>query len=613
MIYQINQFKLDTDQFSLTTKGQPIAIEPKVFNLLVHLISHRDQIVTRDHIQQCVWNGRLVSDTSINNHIKSARQALGDDGTQQQVIKTIHSRGYQFIAPVKCLTRKQSHSQQSQLRLITAAVGLMVLLLAAVFIGFYANPEQGQSAADPTLSETQIQLAVLPFTNSKPDPKHDFLGVALSSQVIAELRYFERFSITPATAVRKYSQQDPDPIKVAESLGVDYLVTGSYLVENKQIRLQLEMIDLKKHRLDWAKTFQVNYANTFDLQDEVVRQVIAGLHADLENDQITYQANDRPTHALAYELFLRAIAYPYTNEGHKLAIPMLLKAIEMDPGFAPSYAYLGSHRRLLEQHGRETPHGLKKAEWYYLKALELNPNQLIAMSNLAVVYTETNRIEQAFKLTQKMLKINPQDASLYFSLGYIYRYAGMLDESIAAMEKALEISPDNPRFRSIVATYLSAKQYQQAQAKLYLDTGEYGIGYGGIIAFEQQQFPQARKHFEQLLAINPDDIWGLIATIYLAFMEGDQPKGLAALERMIDTDIVDAENTFYFAEFYALLDQQELALDWLEQAVDSGYFNYPGLVSNSAFDFAKSQPRYQAIINKAKQRHDAFRKEYMSK
>jgi len=90
----------------------------------------------------------------------------------------------------------------------------------------------------------------LPFTNSKPDPKHDFLGVALSSQVIAELRYFERFSITPATAVRKYSQQDPDPIKVAESLGVDYLVTGSYLVENKQIRLQLEMIDLKKHRLD---------------------------------------------------------------------------------------------------------------------------------------------------------------------------------------------------------------------------------------------------------------------------------------------------------------------------------------------------------------------------
>jgi len=612
VIYQINQFKLDTDQFSLTAKGQPIAIEPKVFNLLVHLISHRDQIVTRDHIQQCVWNGRPVSDTSINNHIKSARQALGDDGTQQQVIKTIHSRGYQFIAPVKCLTRKQSHSRQSQLRLITAAVGLMVLLLAAVFTGFFANPEQERSVANPTLSETQSQLAVLPFTNSKPDPKHDFLGVALSSQVIAELRYFERFSITPATAVRKYSQQDPDPIKVAESLGVDYLVTGSYLVENNQIRLQLEMIDLKKHRLDWAKTFQVNYANTFDLQDEVVRQVIAGLHADLENDQITYQANDRPTNALAYELFLRAIAYPYTNEGHKLAIPMLLKAIEMDPGFAPSYAYLGSHRRLLEQHGRETPHGLKKAEWYYLKALELNPNQLIAMSNLAVVYTETNRIEQAFKLTQKMLKINPQDASLYFSLGYIYRYAGMLDESIAAMEKALEISPDNPRFRSIVATYLSAKQYQQAQAKLYLDTGEYGIGYGGIIAFEQQHYPQARKLFEQLLAINPDDIWGLIATIYLALMEGDQPKGLAALERMIDTDIVDAENIFYFAEFYALLDQQELALDWLEQAVDSGYFNYPGLISNSAFNFAKNQPRYQTIINKAKQRHDAFRKNVMS-
>ena len=211
-----------------------------------------------------------------------------------------------------------------------------------------------------------------------------------------------------------------------------------------------------------------------------------------------------------------------------------------------------------------------------------------------------------------MLEVNPQDANLYFSLGYIYRYAGMLNESIEAMEKALEISPANPRFRSIVATYISDKQYQQAKAKLYLDTSEYGIGYGGIIAFEQQQYPQARQLFEQLLAINPDDIWGLIATIYLALMDGDQPKGLSALEKMIDTDIVDAENTFYFAEFYALLDQQELALDWLEKAVDNGYFNYPGLVNNSAFNFAINQPRYQAIINKAKLRHEAFRENYMS-
>ena len=76
-------------------------MEPKVFDLLVHLIRHRDRVLSREELLQEVWDGREVSDTTLSNHVKSARKVLGDSGELQSTIQTIRGRGYQFIAPVR--------------------------------------------------------------------------------------------------------------------------------------------------------------------------------------------------------------------------------------------------------------------------------------------------------------------------------------------------------------------------------------------------------------------------------------------------------------------------------------------------------------------------------
>ncbi len=77
-----------------------VAVEPKVFDLLVHLIRHRDRVLTREELFQAVWDGREVSDATLSNHVRSARKALGDSGELQQTIQTVRGRGYQFVAPV---------------------------------------------------------------------------------------------------------------------------------------------------------------------------------------------------------------------------------------------------------------------------------------------------------------------------------------------------------------------------------------------------------------------------------------------------------------------------------------------------------------------------------
>src|SRR4051794_23411879 len=98
--YQFGTFRLDPDRFELLRHGEPVPLEPQVFQLLLHLVQHRDRMVSKDEIIAVVWEGRAISDDSISSRVRLARSALGDDGTRQAFIRTVHGRGFRFIAPV---------------------------------------------------------------------------------------------------------------------------------------------------------------------------------------------------------------------------------------------------------------------------------------------------------------------------------------------------------------------------------------------------------------------------------------------------------------------------------------------------------------------------------
>jgi pimeloyl-ACP methyl ester carboxylesterase/DNA-binding winged helix-turn-helix (wHTH) protein len=100
MIYEVGRFEIDTDRFELRSDGAPVPIEPQVLDVLVHLVSHRDRVVARTELLDEVWGDRFVSDSALSSRIKAARRAVGDDGTAQAVIKTVHGRGFRFVAAV---------------------------------------------------------------------------------------------------------------------------------------------------------------------------------------------------------------------------------------------------------------------------------------------------------------------------------------------------------------------------------------------------------------------------------------------------------------------------------------------------------------------------------
>jgi DNA-binding winged helix-turn-helix (wHTH) protein len=100
VLYRFGDCELDARRFELRRGGEPIPVEPQVFELLSYLLEHRERAVTRTELNDVVWKGRIVTDAALNSRIKAARAAIGDDGKSQSSIRTLHRTGYRFVGPV---------------------------------------------------------------------------------------------------------------------------------------------------------------------------------------------------------------------------------------------------------------------------------------------------------------------------------------------------------------------------------------------------------------------------------------------------------------------------------------------------------------------------------
>src|SRR5437879_7304509 len=103
MHFTFGTYALDTDRRELRRGGDPVAMEPQVFDLLVYLVQNRDRVVSKDDLIACVWSDRIVSESTLNSCINSARKAVGDSGTDQRLIRTFPRKGFRFVGAIRPL------------------------------------------------------------------------------------------------------------------------------------------------------------------------------------------------------------------------------------------------------------------------------------------------------------------------------------------------------------------------------------------------------------------------------------------------------------------------------------------------------------------------------
>ena len=101
IVHSFGDLELDTALFELRRQGAKVPLEPQAFDVLVYLVSHRDRVVPKEELMDAIWGGRFVTEAAVTSRIKQVRRAIGDDGQAQRVIRTVHGRGYRFVAPVR--------------------------------------------------------------------------------------------------------------------------------------------------------------------------------------------------------------------------------------------------------------------------------------------------------------------------------------------------------------------------------------------------------------------------------------------------------------------------------------------------------------------------------
>lgn len=138
--YHFGDALIDTDRYLLERNGESVSVQPQVFDVVCHLVAHRDRVVTKNELLDSVWGDRFVGESALTSRIKSARRLLGDDGIAQCVIQTVHGRGYRWVAdtaveeatttaessPTRGSGRDESAERQQQIQFCRTADGARI-------------------------------------------------------------------------------------------------------------------------------------------------------------------------------------------------------------------------------------------------------------------------------------------------------------------------------------------------------------------------------------------------------------------------------------------------------------------------------------------------------
>jgi TolB-like protein len=246
MPFAFGEHVLDVERRELRRGGDPVAVEPQVFDLIVYLVQNRDRVVTKDELLDAVWGGRIVSESALTTRINAVRRAVGDSGEAQAVIRTIQRRGFRFIAEV----RDEGAPMRDAPALEAAALAL---------------PDKPS-------------IAVLPFLNLSGDPDQEYFADGMIEEIITALSRIRWLFVIARNSSFTYKGQAIDVKQVGRELGVRYLLEGSVRKASGRVRIAAQLIEAETGRHVWADRFDGALEDVFELQDEVASSERRGGH-----------------------------------------------------------------------------------------------------------------------------------------------------------------------------------------------------------------------------------------------------------------------------------------------------------------------------------------------
>lgn len=453
MIYHIGPFELDLAKVELRKGGSPRPLEPQVFALLAFLVEHRERLVSKDEIFEKVWDGRVVSDSALSSRVKMARKALGDDGRAQHFIKTIHGKGFRFVADVRVQRDSAALSLSGGQRPDSTSRP--------------DAPDAPDAAAD---AGARPSIAVLPFRHIGEASTSEYVAEGLPHELITELARLRWLFVIARGSSFRLRGQDLDARDVGRLLGVHYVLSGTAEVAGKRLAVTTELDDTRDGELVWAERYTGYVDDVHAMRTEIRSKILTALEIRIplhEASRARLISSDNLDAWSAYHLGLQHL-YRFNRQDNAAAARLFGRAVDQDPDFARAHAGLSfvHFQTAFMRQTDDIPGEVALARSCAQRGLDIDPLDPFVNFTMGRSFWLEADLDRARSWLQRATSLSPNYAQGLYALAWTNTIAGAELDGRDQIDQAMRLSPLDPLYYAMLGargfTHIARGEYPEA-------------------------------------------------------------------------------------------------------------------------------------------------------
>ncbi len=463
-------------------------------------------------------------------------------------------------------------------------------------------------------SQARRGILILPFANRSQAEDIGFFCEGIADEVITALSGLGSLRVISRGSAMQIAPQNRDLRSLGKQLNVNYVLQGSVQKSGERLRISAQLPSTRSGELLWATKWDSTMDQVFEIQETIARGVVSALAIQLDERQDAQLANRPIPDVRAYEYYLRArqLIYQYTAEALNQALDYLRLGADiigenLHITAAMGYVYWQFHNAGIDP----DPGHLQQARRCVDRLFEMDANSPDAHRLLGLVnMQEKGDIQTSVKHLKIALKASPNDTDTLLWLPLLYGFAGRTSSGYPLVERLLRLDPLTTLPR-ILPGFLDMMNGNLEKACIrLLESHNLNPGnpittlaYGQVLAMAGRT-QEATEIFNSLHEFVPDSLFSALGSFYVCALSGDRAGALAAASDDLKTDVSsDLQYSWSMAQCYAQIGATDESLQWLENAIKFGFWNYPLLAEGDPLlDPIRQDERYFSLMKKVKEK-----------